>query len=338
MAVVLVQPGQTLLLDGFGKRSATGDAAVTADTLFALGPASSAVNSLLLARLATLKKIDLDAPAHRCWDEFKLADAPATRTVTLRQLLGMTAGLPGRADGFLKASGQTPADLFSVAAEIPVTTQPGRAFEYSDASAALAGYLAVYAANQHAAPEAGLAAGYVSLVRTQLFDPLGMKRATFDAPSTTPGDDEATGHTRDGRNPWQPASAIAATSPALRPALGLRASAHDVAAWLQCEISGGLAPDGQRLLTEDAVQARWRPAANLDSQGYALGWAQQHYRGLEIIGHMGEQDNQSELVAIIPEYRTAIAVLVNGGGHDTALFLQDALLNFADLLREAAGK
>jgi CubicO group peptidase (beta-lactamase class C family) len=336
VAVALIQPGQTLLLDGLGKRSLAGDAPVTPDTRFALGPATAAVNSLLLARLAAQDVLEPDAPARRCWDEFSLADASATRNVTLRQLLGMTAGLPDRADNLLHDPARTPADLFAVAAEIPLTTQPGRGFAYSDASAALAGYLAVYTSNHHRAPDAGLAAGYAALVQTQVLDPLGMKRATFDPPAAD--EDQAAGHTRDTSGRWQAARAPPTSGAALRPALGLHASARDVAAWLQVELSGGLGLDGARWLSEDAVQARWRPAANLDdNHGYGLGWAQQHYRGLEIIARLGEQDNQAELVAIIPQYRTALAILTNGGGHETAAYLQNALLNLADLLREAEG-
>jgi CubicO group peptidase (beta-lactamase class C family) len=186
-----------------------------------------------------------------------------------------------------------------------------------------------------------LAAGYAALVKTQLLDPLGMKRATFDAPAAAAGEDEAASYTHGTNGLWQAAPPPPASGAALRPALGLRASARDVAAWLQVELSGGIGPDGVRLLGEDAVQARWRPATNLDNldnHGYALGWAQQHYRGLEIIARIGEQDNQAELVAIIPQYRTAIAVLTNGGGHEAADYLQNALLNLADLLREAAGE
>lgn len=336
VAVALIQPGLTLLLDGLGQRSHGGTAPVTPETRFALGPATAAVNSLLLARLVAQNVLDLDAPARRCWDEFALADAAATHNVTLRQLLGMTAGLPERADAMLRAPTRTPADLFTVAAEIPITAPPGRGFDYSDASTALAGYLAVYAANHLHAPDVGLPAGYAALVKTNLLDPLVMKRATFDAPSASSDDDDAAGHTRASNGLWQLAPAPPASDTALRPALGLRASARDVAAWLQVELSGGVGPDGARLLGEDAVQARWRPAAGPDRHGYALGWAQQHYRGLEIIARMGEQDNQAELVAIIPQYRTALAVLVNGGGQDAAAYLQNALLNLADLLREAS--
>jgi len=42
------------------------------------------------------------------------------------------------------------------------------------------------------------------------------------------------------------------------------------------------------------------------------------------------------LVAILPQYRTAFALLTNGSGKETAVFLQDALLNLADLLREVS--
>jgi CubicO group peptidase (beta-lactamase class C family) len=335
MAVVIVQPGQTLLLEAFGKKSAGRDGTITSSTRFALGPASEAINSLLLARLDEQKLLALDAPARRCWDEFKLADATALKTVTLRELLAMTAGLPGRMDRFLAPATSSPADVFTVAAQIPVTAQPGENFEYCDASSAVAGYLAVYSLNHHRAPEAGLPAGYAELARTEILDPLGMKRATFVASKPTDAD-EASGHVRDGKGPWQPAPAATPCSPALLPACGLRLSAMDAAAWLQGELAGGLTADGKRLVAESAVQQRWRPESALDNRDFGLGWASQHYRGMEIVARIGEQDNQASLVAIVPQFRTAIAVLTNAGGHDAALFLQDALLNLADLLRESA--
>jgi hypothetical protein len=52
----------------------------------------------------------------------------------------------------------------------------------------------------------------------------------------------------------------------------------------------------------------------------------------------GEQDSQAELVVIIPQYQTGFVILLNGGGSDAAVFLQDALLNLADLLRETAAE
>ncbi len=334
MAVIIVQPSRILLLEGFGKKSAAADAPVTTTTRFALGPATEAINSLLLTRLAAQDLLDLDAPARRSWDEFKLNDAAATKTVTLRQLLGMTAGLPPRADEMLSGPESTPADLFAIVSQIPVTAQPGNVFDYSDASAAVAGYLAVYAANHHHAPAAGLPTGYAELARMQLFDPLGMKLATYDAPAVD-GDD-ASGHTREGKGPWKLTAPPAKSGGALLPAAGLRLAADDVAAWLQFELSDGTGPDGKSLVSRLALQQRWRPAEKPAERDFGLGWATQHYRGIELVARIGEENHQASLVLVVPQFRTALAVLTNAGGHEAAVFLQDALLNFADLLREAS--
>jgi hypothetical protein len=67
-----------------------------------------------------------------------------------------------------------------------------------------------------------------------------------------------------------------------------------------------------------------------------MGWIRQFYRGVELVARVGEQDNQSVLIVLVPRYRTAAAVLLNGGGHPSDVLLQDVLLNLADFLREAA--
>jgi CubicO group peptidase (beta-lactamase class C family) len=331
LAVALVQPGQTLLLEGFGVGQVGGDTPVTVHTRFALGPATQAVNSLLLARLAEENILSLDAPATRGWDEFRLADPVATPKVTLRHLLGMMAGMPTRADNFLRVASATPTDLFSLLAQVPVAAQPGREFAYSDASVAAAGYLAVYAANKHHAPDAGLGAGYAALAKKELFEPLGMKDATFE-----PTENDATGHILDAQGAWKSVLVEPAIGGALRPALGLRASVNDVAEWLQVEITEGIGSDGKSFVLPAGLEERWRPAAADDKREYALGWATQHYRGIEIVTRQGEHDHQTELVAVIPQYRTAFALLTNGGGKEATVFLQDALLNLTDLLKETA--
>ncbi|MGA2053083.1 MAG: hypothetical protein ABSH19_07215, partial [Opitutales bacterium] len=79
------------------------------------------------------------------------------------------------------------------------------------------------------------------------------------------------------------------------------------------------------------------PANVRDTKQYGMGWTRQYYRGIELITSQANQDNQSALLIIIPRYRTALAVLLNGGGHSADDLLQDIQLNFADFLREAAG-
>lgn len=341
LAAALVQPGHVLLLEGFGVRAVpAGDAAsgapVTPDTRFALGPVTQALNSLFLARLADSNIVDLDQPARRCWSDFKLSDPQATHDATLSQLLEMTAGIPDYEDHILAPPHNTVADLFASLAQIPVLAQPGVTFSYSQASPAAAAYLATIAANHLLAPGNALPAAYVALFKTQLLDPLGLKHTSFDLPSSAPGANEAIGHLPDASGVWNPVPPINAPLGALTPAQGLRASAADLALWLQCELSGGLAADGSRLLSEDSLEQRWRPQSLRDPRQYGMGWTRQYYRGIELIISQGDYDHQAALVVIIPRYRTALAVLLNAGGQPAANLLQDALLNFADFLREAA--
>jgi len=341
LAAALVQPGHVLLLEGFGIRAvpvtnAVAGAPVTPDTRFALGPVTQALNSLFLARLADANIVDLDNPARRCWSDFKLSDPQATHDATLGQLLEMTAGIPDYEDHLLAPPHDTVADLFASLAQIPVLAQPGVTFSYSQASPAAAAYLATMSANHLLAPGDALPAAYTALFKSQLLDPLGLKHTSFDPPSSAPGSDEAIGHLPDPSGVWNPVPPLNAPLGALTPAQGLRASAGDLAIWLQCELSGGLAANGTRLLSEDSVQQRWRPQSLRDPRQYGMGWTRQYYRGIEMIVSQGDYDHQAALVVIIPKYRTALTVLLNAGGQPAANLLQDALLSFADFLREAA--
>jgi len=341
LSAAIVQPGHVLLLAGFGIRAvpvtnAVTGAPVTPDTRFALGSVTQALNSLFLARLADANVVDLDNPARRCWSDFKLSDPQATHDATLGQLLEMTAGIPDYEDHLLAPPHDTVADLFASLAQIPVLAQPGVTFSYSQASPSAAAYLATMSANHLLAPGDALPATYTALFKTQLLDPLGLKHTSFDAPSSAPGADEAIGHLPDPSGVWNPVPPLNTPLGALTPAQGLRASAGDLAVWLQCELSGGLAANGSRLLSEDSVQQRWRPQSLRDPRQYGMGWTRQYYRGIEMIVSQGDYDHQAALVVIIPKYRTALAVLLNGAGQPAAILLQDALLNFADFLREAA--
>ena len=88
---------------------------------------------------------------------------------------------------------------------------------------------------------------------------------------------------------------------------------------------------------ESFVVTRWEAVKAQDTERYGLGWTRQYYQGRELLARAGEEGSQAALVAIIPQFRTALVVLINGGGQESTVFLQDVMLNFADLMREAAG-
>jgi CubicO group peptidase (beta-lactamase class C family) len=335
LALAIVQPGKVLLLDGWGVREAGTTAPVTPDTRFALGPATQALNSLLVARLADEGKLDLDAPARRCWSDFRLTDPDATKVVSLRNLLEMTAGVPDYVDQRVRPPHDAPADLFATLAQLPILAQPGEEFHYSGASASAAGYLAAMKVANLRDADSSLPVVYADLAQTELFAPLGMKRASFAPVAGDDTADEAVGHLPGPGGVWVPVPPAPGDA-ALLPAEGLYASARDVAAWLQLELTGGVAPDGTRLLSQNSVRLRWKPESSRDARQYGMGWERTYYRGLELVARRVEQNHQAALLVIVPQYRTAAVALVNISGKDANDLLQDVMLNLADWLRETA--
>ena len=124
----------------------------------------------------------------------------------------MTAGVPDYLDHILAPPHSSVPDLFASLAQIPVLAQPGVSFTYSNASASAAGYLGTLAANHLPAPDDTLPADYAALVKTQLIDPLGLKRATFESLSASADADQALGHVPGAATgPWIPAPSTAST-------------------------------------------------------------------------------------------------------------------------------
>ncbi len=69
-------------------------APVTGETLFNIRSISKSFTALGIAQLVDRHRIDLDTPVIKYLPELRLSDPQATQSVTLRQLLSHTSGLP----------------------------------------------------------------------------------------------------------------------------------------------------------------------------------------------------------------------------------------------------
>src|SRR4051794_13761958 len=96
-------PGAALavLVDGEVHELATGvlhrgtGVAATVDSVFQIGSISKVYTATLVLQLAEAGGLDLDAPVLSVLPEFAVADAEATKSVTVRQLLNHTSGIDG---------------------------------------------------------------------------------------------------------------------------------------------------------------------------------------------------------------------------------------------------
>ena len=83
-------------------------------------------------------------------------------------------------------------------------------------------------------------------------------------------------------------------------------------------MTGGLAGDGTRLLSEASAEAMAEfqvdlPDKNILGDSWGLGWIRFDYNGHRVIGHDGSTLGQNGFLRILPEQGLAVTILVNGG-------------------------
>lgn len=292
-----------LLLEGYGLRDVEKNLPVDPDTLFHIGSTHKSLTALLVAILVDEGVLAWDTPAVEIDPDFALADEDATETVTISHLLSMTSGISEDAEEDLP-EGETIEDIFAVAAEAELLGAPGETFSYSNISSALAGYLAALAAG---GDFEDVGAGYAALLQEKILDPLGMERATVSVSAVQSDDNHSLAYDISGGAPEATESEDQGEDDALAPSGSLKASAREMALYVQMLVNRGGAPDGTRLVSAAALEEMWRPRL----EDYGLGWEIVEIEGRRLISHTGAFDGFTSVIGLLPEEGVGFVLLVN---------------------------
>lgn len=330
MAVVIVQRESLVMIECYGQANLEENRPITPETVFNMGHAGQGLVSLLTATLIYQKKTDWDRPVRQVWSGFRMKDREAEAMVSFRDLLSMTAGIPETSEERLKTLWARPGDVFEVIAQSASLAQPGNTYSYSPISYAAGGYLSAITAGFSAQD---LTAAFESAMRAHLFEPLDMKQATFSRIKALSDGQLSQGYLRN-NDTWTAPASTEVERDYLAPARGLKASAHDIAQWLLLEVNRGRLPEKARIAEERDITMRWQPPRVRDSRQFALGWYRQFHEGTEIVAHRGTFEHQTTLVAIMPRFHTALAVMINTDDRQAEIMAEDILLSLADMLRE----
>jgi len=308
-ALALIKRGEVVLEKGYGFRHLTTHAPVTAHTLFNIGSISKSFTALGISQLVDQHKLDLDAPIIDYAPDVRLSDPRRTRSVTLRQLLSHTSGLPPDEEW----PGQVPASRRGIVREfatMPITAQPGTRFQYCSRCVVLAAYVLERISGQP----------WETYTRTQILAPLGMTGASFGpagleraAEAAQPyRHDSAFGHVP---VPW---GRLAYLDP-LGPAGGIDASIADLTRYALFQLGDGMMV-GRRVLSahmmaelhrpEIAVGSAWT-SLPVEDLHYALGWLTAEYHGLRLIYHNGVNPGFRAAIVLVPSAQAGVVVLAN---------------------------
>ena len=333
-AVALVQGNEIAYSRGFGRRDLEHDAPVTPRTRFRTASITKSMTALLLAILVAEGILDWDDLAVDLWPGFRAPSPELTRTLRLRDLLGMASGIAESdtvsvavVEFFMMAGLLSAGDVLRSVADQPVIAPPDTTFSYNNTLFSAAGYLGLLATGMSPAE---LEDAYVVQMRDRVFAPTGMADAAILDDPRPLGDDFAVGYTRD---IFGEPSPLPFVSPGgIAPAGSGLASVTDMALYLIMQMSGGVASDGTRVVSAANLAEMHRPGILIEpgqlyppelrpdtvAMHYGLGWFNETFGdGRRLIWHAGGIDGFDSLTGFFPEEQLGFVFLTNldrGGG------------------------
>jgi len=257
-------------LDGVwvtGTRRADGPEKVEPGDLWHLGSCTKAMTATLIALLVERGDLAWDSPIGEFLPELAVDLDDAFLDLTLVELLNHRAGLvanppelPGlRLDGSDVVE-QRERITRSLLTQPPLHA-PGQGFLYSNAGFMVAGHVAERVTGQ----------SWEHLMRTLLFEPLGMTSAGFGPPGTPGTCDQPRGHGDDG-TPLEPGPQ-ADNPPAIGPAGTVHASLEDWGRFIRLHLAGARGDVRVGDITlKQATFTRLHTALDGPGQRYAFGW------------------------------------------------------------------
>lgn len=328
LSYAITQGNQVLVSAGIGVRSLNTNVPVDANTLFHIGSTNKSITAFMLARMAESGLLSWRATIEQMAPSLTISDS-AIRRIQLQQLLNMTSGLLDFSED----------DLFDVYSEDTATAEqlfqfiqsyrapqfPGKEFSYSNLSASLAGYLAVY---RSAGSYSSLNDGYSKLLHEWVLEPLGMQRSTIYLSEARTDSNHSVSHEKRAGSS-SVADSYDRDDDVFAPAGSIKSSANEMARYLMTLAQKGLNAEGLRVIKKRSLRKLFRPSAVLLSSGddYGLGWDKTSMSGLVMMKHEGAYDNFTSVIAVNLKHRASLVILVNTEA--TGNLLTQAVAKFA---------
>ncbi|GAB4467514.1 MAG: serine hydrolase [Armatimonadaceae bacterium] len=314
-AALAVVHGEATYTGGFGTKEMGKDAPVTTETLFANASTTKAFTTAGIALLVDEGKMQWDDPVRKYLPQFRLADVHADALVTVRDLVCHRTGLP-RHDMLWYHSPYNREEVLRRVGFAKLSETFRRTYQYQNICYAAAGECCRVASGFKT---------WETFLRERLLTPLEMTRTNLSERNAQTDPDHAEPHQRKKnkivQTEWLNFDNVG-------PAGTMNSCATEMVHWLRFQLSGGIAPNGEHLLSEKALRETHKPQMVIPTddetrsrfpyivqQAYCLGWALGNYRnGYPVLCHGGAIDGFRAHVALIPSENIGIAVFGNLGG------------------------
>lgn len=330
LAVAIIKNGKVIFARGYGVRKVGGEERVDENTIFPIASVTKVFTATCLARLVDDGKLKWNDPVAKHLPEFQLHDPNLTRDVSLTDLLAHRTGLERGDLLAYRGDYDRPELLRRLRYLQPLTPFRDRSGYHN---------LLVVTAGELLERVSGRSWG--ELVKTQVFQPLGMSR-TFLGPSDLMGlTNVSTPHVLKEAKPvpdpaWSrdtPSEGFQRLHTAVAPAGAIQSTVVDMARFLQLCLNDGEF-EGRRYLQAATVHEMFAahsvlPVKPPTDPNFAyprflsacgLGWWLRDFRGRKIVYHGG---SSGAVAAMMPEERLGVVVLANLGTGVVYMMMHD---------------
>ncbi len=292
-SILIAKDGKPIVSKGYGMANIEFDAPNNPQTVFRLASVSKQFTAAAIMILKDRGKLNTSDLACKY-----LAECPAAwQTITIRNLLTMTSGIPGVTGlelGPLRGL-PVPWDQWTVATgKNPLEFKPGEKFKYANSGYTLLGFIIEKVSGK----------SYGEFMQENIFTPLGMKRTGYEDP-TRVIKNRATGYRY---LPDEPIRNVPyAEMIRLYAAGGIYSTTEDLLLWDQALYT-------DKLLSKKSRDEMFTPFKDMyPGKSYAYGWWTSNKNGHQEIAHGGNLAGFITYIARYPSERVTVIVLSNNG-------------------------
>jgi CubicO group peptidase (beta-lactamase class C family) len=292
-AIVIVHDGRIVHLRGFGTDNQ--GRPVTSATGFVLGSMSKSITALAVMQLVERKQLALDGAVRRYLPWFRVASADSGASITVRQLLLHTSGIPQRA-GRAADPASSLADQVAALRTVAPLHAPGTAHAYASANYLVLGAIV----------EAVSGRSFAEYVQAEIFQPLEMHHSFTDQARA-----RAARFAGGNVYVWGlPRHSSLREDAGRLPTAALVSSAEDLGHFLGMQLQQGRYGD-RSLLGAPFVSQMHAGAAPSEGFAYAFGWRDGQLAGVRAVHHGGIVPDFRGKMVMLPESGWSVAVLTN---------------------------
>ncbi|MEY2241847.1 serine hydrolase domain-containing protein [Streptomyces sp. BF23-18] len=315
-AVAVVSRDRVLLSLPLGVRDIESRAPVTSSSRFLVASTTKSMTSLLAATYVDRGQLAWDQRAVDAWPGFRAPTGQLTRSLRVRDLLGMATGIdePPALSGLHEGEPTAPQLLRSLAT-LPVAAPRDTTFLYNNTVYSVGGYLPLLASGVSADALTGT---FADEMRRRVYGPAGMTGARIADDPRGLVTDFMRGYAPDLTGAGRPLAYGPVGSYA--PAGGTLASLDDMAAYVRTHLRRGVSVDGRRVVSAKNLAECWKPHIpvplspefdpDVTASGYGMGWIHNRFRdGTSLIWHNGGIDGFTSYIGFLPERDLGLVVL-----------------------------